>query len=314
MHDAERKIVLRGDFFCIYQKKAVNLQANLKVMAEHEAIKLFEENKMRVFFDDVQEKWYICINDVIQVLTDSKDPADYFKKMRRRDPELDNFVRGTNCPPHQFTSTDGKKHAVRCASLQDIFRIIQSIPSKKAEPFKQWLAQVGAERISQMRDPERDIEQAIRDYRRLGYTENWINQRIKTIEIRKGLTDEWKRSGVENESDYARLTDLMSKIWSGMTTREYKEHKGLTDQNLRDNMTNMELLLNALAEQTATDLSKERNPEGLIETAHVAKDGAEVARNARADIEHRLGHSVISDKKAIDYIKPKDELPFEEKK
>lgn len=280
-------------------------------MAEHEAIKLFEENQMRVFFDDVTETWYICINDVIQALTDSKDPADYLKKMRKRDHELDDFVRGTNCPHHQFVSTDGKKHAVNCASLQDIFRIIQAIPSKKAEPFKQWLAQVGAERIRQMRDPELDIEQAIKDYRRLGYSENWINQRIKTIEIRKGLTDEWKRSGVTNESDYARLTDLMSKIWSGMTTREYKEHKGLTDQNLRDNMTNMELLLNALAEQTATDLSKERNPEGLAETAYVAKDGAEVARNARADIEHRLGHSVISDKKAIDYVTPKDELPFD---
>ena len=280
-------------------------------MAEHEAIRLFEENQMRVFFDDVTETWYICINDVIQALTDSKDPADYLKKMRKRDHELDDFVRGTNCPPHQFVSTDGKKHAVNCASLQDIFRIIQSIPSKKAEPFKQWLAQVGAERIRQMRNPELDIEQAIKDYRRLGYSENWINQRIKTIEIRKGLTDEWKRSGVTNESDYARLTDLMSKIWSGMTTREYKEHKGLTDQNLRDNMTNMELLLNALAEQTATDLSKERNPEGLAQTANVAKDGAEVARNARADIEHRLGRSVISNKKAIDYISPHDELPFD---
>jgi len=189
-------------------------------------------------------------------------------------------------------------------------RIIQSIPSKKAEPIKRWLAQVGSERFYQLQDPERSIEQAVRDYRRLGYSESWINQRIKTIEIRKGLTDEWKRSGVENESDYAVLTDLMSKIWSGMTTREYKEHKGLTSQNLRDNMTNMELLLNALAEQTATDLSKERNPEGIVEAAHVAKDGAEVARNARADIEQRLGRSVISNEKAIDHISPKDELPF----
>lgn len=279
-------------------------------MAQEEAIKLFEGNKMRIFFDDVEEQWYFCINDIVQALTDSKDPADYFKKMRRRDAELNDFVAGTNCPPHQFASTDGKLHAVKCASLKDTLRIIQSIPSKKAEPFKQWLAQVGAERIRQLRDPERSIEQAVKDYRRLGYSENWINQRIKTIEIRKGLTDEWKRSGVTEESDFARLTDLMSKVWSGMTTREYKHHKGLTDQNLRDNMTNMELLLNALAEQTATDLSKERNPEGIIETAHVAKDGAEVARNARADIEHRLGHSVISNQKAIDHITPQDELPF----
>ena len=283
------------------------------MMAEHEAIKLFESLRVRVVWDDVQEKYYFSIVDVVQVLTESVDGRKYWNKLKQRLLAEGNQT-VTNCHQLKMTATDGKKRLTDVADTEQLFRIIQSIPSKKAEPFKQWLAQVGAERISQMRDPERDIEQAIRDYRRLGYSENWINQRIKTIEIRKGLTDEWKRSGVENESDYARLTDLMSKIWSGMTTREYKEHKGLTDQNLRDNMTNMELLLNALAEQTATDLSKERNPEGLIETAHVAKDGAEVARNARADIEHRLGHSVISDKKAIDYIKPKDELPFEEKK
>ena len=282
-------------------------------MAEHEAIKLFESLRVRVVWDDVQEKYYFSIVDVVQVLTESVDGRKYWNKLKQRLLAEGNQT-VTNCHQLKMTATDGKKRLTDVADTEQLFRIIQSIPSKKAEPFKQWLAQVGAERISQMRDPERDIEQAIRDYRRLGYSENWINQRIKTIEIRKGLTDEWKRSGVENESDYARLTDLMSKIWSGMTTREYKEHKGLTDQNLRDNMTNMELLLNALAEQTATDLSKERNPEGLIETAHIAKDGAEVARNARADIEHRLGHSVISDKKAIDYIKPKDELPFEEKK
>ena len=282
-------------------------------MAQEEAIKLFEGKRMRIFFDDVEEQWYFCINDVVQALTESNDIAQYVKRMRQRDEEL-NSVWGTICTPHQFASTDGKMHAVNCASLQDTLRIIQSIPSKKAEPFKQWLAQVGAERIRQLRDPERSIEQAVKDYRRLGYSESWINQRIKTIEIRKGLTDEWKRSGVTEESDYAILTDLMSKIWSGMTTREYKYHKGLTDQNLRDNMTNMELLLNALAEQTATDISKARNPEGLAATAHIAKDGAEVARNARADIEHRLGHSVISDQKAIDHITPQDELPFEKKK
>lgn len=280
-------------------------------MAEHDVIKLFENSPMRIYFDDVEEQWYFCVNDVIGTLTDSKDPADYFKKMRKRDSLLDEFVRGTNCPPHQFTSSDGKKHAVNCASLRDTLRIIQSIPSKKAEPFKQWLAQVGAERIRQLQDPERSIEQAIKDYRRLGYSENWINQRVKTIEIRKGLTDEWKRGGVNEESDFAKLTDLMSKVWSGLTTREYKKLKGLTDQNLRDNMTNMELLLNALAEQTATDLSKERNPKGLVENAYVAKDGAEVARNARADIEQRLGRSVISGEKAIDHIKPHDELPFD---
>ncbi len=279
-------------------------------MAEHEAIKLFESLRVRVVWDDVQEKYFFSVVDVVQVLTESADGRKYWNKLKQRLLEEGNQT-VTNCHQLKLTAADGKQRLTDVADTEHILRIIQSIPSKKAEPFKQWLAQVGAERIRQMRDPELDIEQAIKDYRRLGYSENWINQRIKTIEIRKGLTDEWKRSGVTNESEYARLTDLMSKIWSGMTTREYKEHKGLTDQNLRDNMTNMELLLNALAEQTATDLSKERNPEGLAETAYVAKDGAEVARNARADIEQRLGHSVISNKRAIDYITPQDELPFE---
>lgn len=283
-------------------------------MAEHEAIKLFESLRVRVVWDDVQEKYFFSVVDVVAVLTDqttARSASTYWAVLKKRLIAEGANEMLTNCKQLRLTATDGKQRLTDVADTEQLFRIIQSIPSKKAEPFKQWLAKVGAERIRQMRDPELDIEQAIKDYRRLGYSENWINQRIKTIEIRKGLTDEWKRSGVTNESDYARLTDLMSKIWSGMTTREYKEHKGLTDQNLRDNMTNMELLLNALAEQTATDLSKERNPEGLAQTANVAKDGAEVARNARADIEHRLGRSVISNKKAIDYISPHDELPFD---
>lgn len=279
-------------------------------MAQEEAIKLFGEKQIRVVWDDVEEKYYFSVTDVVQVLTESADGRKYWNKLKQR-LKAEGNESVTNCHQLKLEAADGKKYKTDVADTEQVMRIIQSIPSKKAEPFKQWLAQVGAERIRQLRDPERSIEQAVQDYRRLGYSENWINQRIKTIEIRKGLTDEWKRSGVTKESEYARLTDMMSKIWSGMTTREYKEHKGLTDQNLRDNMTNMELLLNALAEQTATDLSKERNPEGLAATAHVAKDGAEVARNARADIEQRLGHSVISDKKAIDYITPKDELPFE---
>ena len=283
-------------------------------MAEHEAIKLFESLRVRVVWDDVQEKYFFSIVDVVAVLTDqttARSASTYWAVLKKRLIAEGANEMLTNCKQLKLQAADGKRYLTDVADTEQLFRIIQSIPSKKAEPFKQWLAQVGAERIRQMRDPELDIEQAIKDYRRLGYSENWINQRIKTIEIRKGLTDEWKRSGVTNDSDYARLTDLMSKIWSGMTTREYKEHKGLTDQNLRDNMTNMELLLNALAEQTATDLSKERNPEGLAQTANVAKDGAEVARNARADIEHRLGRSVISNKKAIDYISPHDELPFD---
>ena len=279
-------------------------------MATHDIIKLFDNQDIRIFYDDELDKWYFCIADIVNILTGSNDVAQYVKRMRQRDTEL-NSVWGTICTPHQFLSTDGKLHAVNCATLEGILRIIQSIPSKKAEPIKQWLARVGSERFYQMQDPERSIEQAIKDYTRLGYSESWINQRIKTIEIRKGLTDEWKRSGLSEDKHFAFLTDLMSKIWSGMSTREYKEYKGLTSQNLRDNMTNMELLLNALAEQTATDLSRERQTQGIVEAASAAKDGAEVARNARADVEHRLGHSVISNQRAIDHIKPKDELPFE---
>ena len=207
--------------------------------------------------------------------------------------------------------TAGGPQKENCATLEGIFRIIQSIPSKKAEPFKVWMASVAAERINQMVDPERSIDQAMADYRRLGYSESWITRRIKTIEIRKGLTDEWKRGGITKEIDFAMLTDLMSKTWSGLTTREYKEHKGLTKENLRDNMTNMELLLNALAEETATEISKERNPKGLTENARIAKEGADVAKAAREDVEKRLGRSVVSSEKAIDYIQSPEELPFE---
>ena len=279
-------------------------------MAQEETIKLFEGLKIRIVWDDEKEKYFFSIVDVIQVLTDSNIPRRYWSDLKRKLAAEGSEVY-EKIVQLKLQAADGKKYLTDVADPEQLLRIIQSIPSKKAEPFKQWLAQVGAERLQQLHDPEKSIEQAIKDYRRLGYSENWINQRIKTIEIRKGLTDEWKRSGVTEDSDFARLTDLMSKVWSGMTTREYKRHKGLTDQNLRDNMTNMELLLNALAEQTATDLSKERNPEGIVETAHVAKDGAEVARNARADIEQRLGHSVISDQKAIDHITPQDELPLD---
>lgn len=278
-------------------------------MAQEEAIKLFEGLKVRVVWDDEKEKYFFSVVDIIQVLTESPRPRKYWNALKTKLIAEGSEV-SQNTGQLKMTAPDGKMRETDVADAEQVLRLIQSVPSKKAEPFKQWLAQVGAERIRQLRDPERSIEQAVRDYRRLGYSENWINQRIKTIEIRKGLTDEWKRSGVTDESDYALLTDMMSKVWSGMTTREYKHHKGLTDQNLRDNMTNMELLLNALAEQTATDLSKERDPKGITETAHVAKDGAEVARNARADIEQRLGHSVISSQKAIDHITPQDELPF----
>ena len=278
-------------------------------MSDVEKIQLFENKKVRTAWNEEKQEWFFSIVDSIAILADSKDPKQYIKKMRARDPELSSKW-GTLCPPVEMLAPDGKRRKTLASNMEGMFRIIQSIPSKKAEPFKQWMAQVGAERVNQMIDPERSINQAVADYRRLGYSEAWITRRIKTIEIRKGLTDEWKRGGVTREVDFAFLTDLMSKTWSGLTTREYKKYKGLTKENLRDNMTNMELLLNALAEETATEISKQRNPEGLSENAGVAKEGAEVAKATRKEVEKRIGHSVVSPEKAIDYIKSPEELPF----
>lgn len=282
-------------------------------MAQEEIIKQFEAQQVRVVWDDEQEKYFFSIVDVIRVLTESADyqtSRKYWNKVKQRLVEEGNES-VTNCHQLKLTShTDGKKYLTDVADTEQLLRLIQSIPSKKAEPIKMWLAKIGQERFNQMQDPERSIDQAIADYHRLGYSESWINQRIKTIEVRKGLTDEWQRGGIQDEGQYAFLTDLMSKVWSGFSTKEYKHHKGLTTQNLRDNMTNTELLLNALAEQAATDISREQNPQGLMENAHVAAEGAGVAKTARQALEAKLGHSVISSKKAIDYIQPKDELPF----
>ena len=282
----------------------------LMIMTEIEKTQFFDGKKIRTVWDDEKQEWFFSILDVIEVLTDSKDPTDYFKKMRKRDSILSEFV-GTNCPQVAMLTPSGKHRKTIAGTLEVVLRIIQSIPSKKAEPFKQWMAGVASERVNQMIDPERSIDQAVSDYRRLGYSEEWITRRIKTIEIRKGLTDEWKRGGVTKEVDFAFLTDLMSKTWSGFTTREYKKYKGLSKENLRDNMTNMELLLNALAEESATQLSKERNPEGLRANAGVAREGAEVAKTAREDFERRIGHSVVSPEKAIDHIQSPEELPFQ---
>lgn len=229
-------------------------------MSDIERIQLFENKRVRTVWVEDEDKWYFVLEDVIEILTESTDPKQYVKRMKLRDPEL---AKGwVQIVPLLPIKTEGGPQKMRCANLEGMFRIIQSIPSKKAEPFKRWMAKVAAERINQMIDPERSIDQAVADYRRLGYSEAWINQRIKTIEIRKGLTDEWKRGGVTKEVDFAFLTDLMSKTWSGLSTKEYKKYKGLTKENLRDNMTNMELLLNALAEETATEISKQRNRKG----------------------------------------------------
>lgn len=278
-------------------------------------LQLFEGRKVRTVWDEEAQEWFFSVVDVVAVLTEQPDYSKsrkYWNKLKQRLVE-EGCELVTNCHQLKLVSPkDGKKYLTDVADMQGMFRIIQSIPSPKAEPFKQWMAQVAAQRIDQMLDPELSIEQAVADYRRLGYSESWINQRLKTIEIRKGLTDEWKRGGVTESIDFAILTDLMSKTWSGMTTREYKRHKGLTKESLRDNMTNMELLLNALAEETATQLSKERNPDGLVENAAVAKEGAEVARDARENVEKRLGRSVISSERAIDHTNPSDSLPLNE--
>lgn len=277
-------------------------------MDELTKIKLFDSKQIRVVWDNMKEKYYFSIVDVIQVLTDSQNPTDYLKKMKQRDKCLAEGWGQIVTP--LLMDTAGGKQRVNCADTEGVLRLIQSVPSKKAEPFKLWLAQIGRERLEQMQDPERNIEQMVRDYQRLGYSEAWINQRIKTIEIRKNLTDEWHRGGIHEEREFASLTDIISQAWSGLTTREYKDLKGLKKESLRDNMTNVELMLNGLAEAAATEISKKRNPQGFAENAGVAKEGGDVAKVARENLEQRLGESVVTDKKAIDYIHPKDELDF----
>ena len=265
-------------------------------------LKIFEEKQIRTIWDEVQEKWYFCINDIVAVLTDSKDPADYFKKVRKRDPELDSFVRGTICPSHQFVSTDGKRHSAKCMDLQSMLRLVQSIPSKKAEPIKRWLAEVGAERIKQMQDPELGIQQSLMDYKRLGYSDNWINQRLKSIEIRKDLTDQWKAHNVEEGVGYATLTDIIYQAWAGLTAREYKNLKGLYQENLRDNMTNEELVMNMLAELTTTNITKEEHPQTMSEHARVAERGGSVARVAKEAFEEQTGKKVVSSLSMKQYL------------
>ena len=282
-------------------------------MATHDLVKIFDSSKIRVVWDDEQEKYFFSVVDVVGVLTEqqtARSATIYWAVVKKRLKEegADELI--TNCKQLKLVATDGKRRETDVADLEGILRIVQSIPSRKAEPIKRWLAQVGSERFLQLQDPERSIEQAILDYRRLGYSEAWINQRIKTIEIRKGLTDEWKRSGVESELDYASLTDIMYRAWSGMTAREYKKYKGLRQESLRDNMTNVELMLNGLAEAAATEISHERNPQGYDETAAIANEGGEVADAARQNLEQRLGRSVISNKRAVNFTTPPDELPL----
>ena len=267
-------------------------------MTQHNAIKLFEEKRVRTVWDDKQEKWFFSVVDVVAVLTDSANPTDYLKKMRKRDPQLSEgwgqIVTPLSVP------TAGGKQKVNFADTEGMFRIIQSIPSPKAEPFKLWMARVAAERLDQMQDPELSINQALMDYKRLGYSDNWINQRLKSIEIRKELTDEWKRHGLQEGVQFATLTDIIYQTWSDMTAREYKQFKGLKKENLRDNMTNKELVLNMLAELSTKEISESRNPETFSEHQQVARQGGEIARNARMELEEKTGKEVISPMNAKD--------------
>ena len=286
-------------------------------MDDNFAIQLFEGKRVRIVWNAEQEKYYFSVVDIVQVLTDSADATAYWRKLKQRLKAEGNET-VTNCHALKLPAADGKKRLTDMADLQGIFRLIQSVPSKKAEPVKQWLAKLGKQRIDQMIDPELTFQMAVEDYRRQGYSDKWINERMRSIEMCKELTDEWHRAGITEQKDFAILTNVLTQAWSGMTTGEYKRHKGLTKENLRDNMTNVELALNTLAEVTATEISRQRNPKGMAQSRQTAKEGGEVARNARADIESRLGHSVISSERASDHIRPieegkAEELPFEEK-
>ena len=275
-------------------------------MTKKQAIQLFEERKVRTIWDDEHEKWYFSIVDVVAVLTEQSDmlkARKYWNKLKQRLLEEGNQT-VTNCHQLKLKAADGKMRLTDVADQEQLFRLIQSIPSPKAEPFKQWMAQVASQRLDQMQDPELSIDQAIMDYKRLGYSDAWINQRIKSIEVRKELTDEWQRTGVQVGQQYASLTDIITKEWSGMTTKQYKQHKGLKKENLRDNMTNLEIALNILAEASATELSKQRNPKGFMGQTKVAKDGGSVAKVARQQLEEQLGRTIISKEKANDYLLP----------
>ena len=272
-------------------------------MEDNFSIQLFEGKKVRFVWNEEQEKYYFSIVDVVQVLTDSVDGRKYWNKLKQR-LKAEGNESVTNCHQLKLLASDGKKYKTDVADLEQLFRLIQSIPSKKVEPVKQWLAQLGSQRIDQMIDPELTFQMAIEDYRRQGYSDKWINERMRSIEMRKELTDEWKRSGITEQRDFAILTNVLTQAWSGMTTRQYKSYKGLTKENLRDNMTNVELALNTLAEVATTEYSRQSNPTTMEESKRIAREGGEVARDARKTIEKRLGRTVISSEKASDYLRP----------
>ncbi|MEE0267732.1 MAG: BRO family protein [Bacteroidales bacterium] len=276
-------------------------------MTKKQALQAFEERNVRTIWDDKQEKWYFSIIDVVAVLTNSVDAAAYWRKLKQRLKDEGNET-VTNCHRFKVPALDGKMRLTDVADTEQLFRLIQSIPSPKAEPFKQWMAEVASLRIEQMQDPEMSIKQAMVDYKQLGYSEAWINQRLKSIEVRKELTDEWKRTGVKEGIEFAKLTDIITKEWSNLKTKEYKQLKGLKKENLRDNMTNVELALNILAEASTTEISKQKNLKGFQQNANIAKEGGSVAKVARKQLEEKLGRSVISSSKASDFLPPTKEM------
>lgn len=262
-------------------------------MANISEIKLFEDRQIRTAWNDEEEQWYFSIVDVVAVLTDSKDPQAYWRKLKQRLKQEGNET-VTSCHALKMLAADGKMRLTDVATTEQLFRIIQSIPSPKAEPFKQWMAEVAAQRLDQLADPELSINQALEDYKRLGYSDNWINQRLKSIEIRKDLTDQWKQHNVEEGKQYATLTDIIYQAWAGRTARQYKQLKGLKKENLRDNMTNEELVLNMLAELSTTSITKAKDPQTLEDNMQCASDGGNVARVAREELEAKTGRSVVS--------------------
>lgn len=275
------------------------------------AIQLFEQQQVRIVWDVEVEKYYFSIVDVVQILTDSADGRKYWNKLKQR-LKAEGNESVTNCHQLKLPAADGKKYKTDVADLEQLFRLIQSIPSKKAEPIKQWLAELGSMRVDQMIDPELTFQMAVEDYRRQGYSDKWIENRLKSIRTRNELTNEWKRSGVTEQKDFAILTNILTQAWSGMTTGQYKQFKGLTKENLRDNMTTLELALNTLAEAATTEISRSRNPKTMVENQQVAKSGGQAAKAARLEVEKQIGHSVISPAKATDYLPTSEIQEIEE--
>lgn len=272
---------------------SIAIDVDLSEVADDRELEFFFDDKVRKVWHKQKEEWYFSVYDVVEVLTDSQNPKEYIKKMRKRDSELSEKW-GTICTPVRMIAKDGKPRKIQAADTTGLLRIIQSIPSKKAEPFKQWLALVGKERLDEIADPELAFDRMVNTYRQKGYSEKWIEQRLHAIDVRKLLTNEWKRAGIDNNRQYATLTNVLTQAWSGKSVKEYKSYKGLHKENLRDNMTNIELALNQLAEVSATAISQAKNPKGFSETKGTVLEGGAIAGNARKELEERIGRSVIS--------------------